>query len=194
MAHADAGIPMLPVAYPIILWFLLPVIAIEVAYVWFRLHTNWRNTVVTTSGANLITLLLGYPLAWLIFLLLEFLFWGALSFTGILNHVGSAPHAWEEVLSVILSSAWMGPGGDERWPILLAFVVLLIPSLLLSGYVESYLLGSQGWLRCEGRRARGVAGEYAFVRFPRDCRMHSPLAGAERIGPVARPRASFDGT
>ena len=53
--------------------------------------------------------------------------------------------------------AWLGPGaGETRWPILLAFVVLLAPSLLLSGFVESYLLGLRAWLDCQGPSARVV--------------------------------------
>jgi hypothetical protein len=154
-AHADAGIPMLPVAYSVILWFLVPVIAIEAVYIRFRLHTAWRNTLAATSGANIVTMLLGFPLAWIISLAVEFLAFGALYVTGILKHMGSTPHAWEDVLGVVFSAAWLGPGG-ERWPILLAFVVLLIPSLLISGYVESYLLGSREWLDCEGRSTRVV--------------------------------------
>ena len=49
----------------------------------------------------------------------------------------------------------MGPV-EEHWAIPLAFVVLLIPSFALSGFVESHLLDRSGWLHYEGRCARLV--------------------------------------
>jgi branched-subunit amino acid ABC-type transport system permease component len=56
---------MLPFAYPVIVVFLLPVIAIEAVYIRMRLRTDWGTTIRATAKANLITLLLGFPLAWL---------------------------------------------------------------------------------------------------------------------------------
>jgi hypothetical protein len=49
----------------------------------------------------------------------------------------------------------MGPV-EERWAIPLAFVVLLIPSFAVSGYVESRLLGRSGWLSYDARCGRFV--------------------------------------
>ncbi len=156
-AYADAGLPMLPLAYPVILLFLIPVIVIESLYVRLRLGTGWRNTFVATSKANVITLLLGFPLAWLLYLVLEFAFFGMLAVTGLTGRLGSAENTRiGYVLTVALSAAWMGPGIAGRWVVPLAFVVLLVPSFLLSGYVESALLGSRGWLTYEGRCARVV--------------------------------------
>src|SRR5208283_4301900 len=71
-ARADAGVPMLPVAYPIILLFLVPVIAIEATYIRKRLCTKWRNTIAATAGANAITMLLGYPLIWILMVIPTF--------------------------------------------------------------------------------------------------------------------------
>jgi hypothetical protein len=49
---ADAGIPMLPLAYPVIVLFLVLVIAIESLYIRFRLGTGWRNTLAAIQNAN----------------------------------------------------------------------------------------------------------------------------------------------
>ncbi|MGO9326301.1 MAG: hypothetical protein ACLP07_17240 [Terracidiphilus sp.] len=150
-AHADAGIPMLPFAYPVILVFLLPVIAVEVVYIRLRLRTNWKNTIGATAKANLITLLLGFPLSWLVFLIAELVFYLALTFSGIEDHVHwTLGPRINEFLIVITSAAWMEPI-EEKWAVPVAFVVLLIPSFFLSGYVESRLLDKRGWLRSEGR-------------------------------------------
>lgn len=155
-AHADAGIPMLPFAYPVIVVFLLPVIAIEALYIRIRLRTDWKNTISATAKANLITLLLGFPLAWLIFFVVEMTLYAALMFSGVENHIHWAlsPRA-TDFLIVITSAAWMGPI-EERWAVPVAYVALLIPSFFLSGYVESRLLDKRGWLRSEGRSANVV--------------------------------------
>jgi hypothetical protein len=47
---ADAGIPMLPLAYPVIVLFLVLVIAIESLYIRFRLGTGWRNTLAAIQN------------------------------------------------------------------------------------------------------------------------------------------------
>jgi hypothetical protein len=154
-AYADAGIPMLPFAYPVILVFLLPVIAIEAIYIRIRLHTEWRNTIVASTKANLITMLLGYPLAWLIFFFVEMLFYTILAYSGIENHIHWTLNSRiTDFFIVVTSAAWMGPI-EEKWAIPVAYVVLLIPSFVLSGFLESRLL-EHGWLKYEGQSARIV--------------------------------------
>jgi hypothetical protein len=156
VAHADAGIPMLPFAYPVIVVFLLPVIAIEAVYIRMRLGTDWGKTIRATAKANLITLLLGFPLAWLIFLIVEFVFYLALTFSGIENHIHwTLSSRITDFLIVVTSAAWMGPI-ELKWAIPVAYVTLLIPSFFLSGYVESRLLDKRGWLKSESRSAAVV--------------------------------------
>jgi hypothetical protein len=137
-ARADAGIPMLPIAYPVVLLFLLPVIVIEAAYLRLKLRTAWWNTIKATAIVNAVTLVLGYPLAWLLSLVLEFLFIGIeyLLFKMGLEHTLERLPAW---VGVILLPAWLG-SWDKTWPVLVAFVVLLIPSYFLSGFVESRMM------------------------------------------------------
>jgi hypothetical protein len=148
-ARADAGIPMLPFAYPVILLFLFPVIAIEAIYLRFKLRTGWRNTIAGVSKANAITMLLGFPLAWFLSFLLEMIFWMALYFTGVTNRLDrlrwTDPLHVGKVVTVILSAPWMGPI-EEKWAVPLAFVALLVPSFLVSGYLEAKLLNRRGWL------------------------------------------------
>ena len=147
---------MLPFAYPVILVFLIPVIAIEVIYLRARLKTEWRMTLTSTAKANVVTMLLGYPLAWLLFLVIELVFWLTLTVTGVGDRLHWAPGpAIEKIVVVATSAAWMGPI-EERWAIPFAFVVLLIPSFILSGFVESRLLERKGWLRCDSPCSRAV--------------------------------------
>lgn len=139
-AHADAGIPMLPFAYPVIVLLLLPVIAIEAAYIRFRLHTEWKDTFAAATKANLVTMLLGFPLAWMIFFLLELVLYLSLTFSGVEADIHWAlSREVTDFLIVVTSAAWMGPV-EEKWAVPVAFVVLLIPSFALSGFWESRML------------------------------------------------------
>lgn len=136
-ASADAGIPMLPIAYPIVLLFLLPVIAVEAIYLQIRLRAGWWRTVKAAAIVNAITLVLGYPLAWVVSFLIELL----LVLVVVLMEKAGLRHVFGNRIYwlSILSPAWLGPA-DELSPILIAFVVLLVPAFLLSGYVEGRML------------------------------------------------------
>ena len=158
---------MLPFAYPVILVFLIPVIGIEVIYLRARLKTGWRATLSAVAKANAVTMLLGYPLAWVLFLGIELVLWIGLATTGVSDRLQWAPgHAIVKMLVVATSAAWMGPV-EERWAIPFAFVILLIPSFILSGLVESRLLERNGWLRCDSPCSRAVwqanALSYVFL-------------------------------
>ncbi len=108
-AAADAGIPMLPIAYPIILILLIPVIAIETIYLHARLKTNWRMTLSATAKANLVTMLLGYPLGWLLSLGLELLFWAGLASTGAGDRLDKIPqNIVVKMAGIAISAPWDG--------------------------------------------------------------------------------------
>ena len=143
-ACADAGVPMLPVTYPLILLFLVPVIAIEVFYIQWRLRTRWRNTIIATTIANTLTMLMGYPLIWILLASLQF------HSTDFLNQTHSA------VFIMILTAAWPTPGYGADWEILAAFVILLVPAFQLSAFVEGILLSRFRWLRSDRRSTHTV--------------------------------------
>ena len=142
--HADAGVPMLPVAYPVILFFLALVILIETGYIWRKLRAGWWRTLGSVAIANTITMVLGYPLMWLLCFIGEIALFGLLALAAKPLHMDSIPNTLAtRLLSIVLSAAWMGPWrGREFWPVLVAFVVLLVPSFFLSGWFEARFLAS----------------------------------------------------
>lgn len=149
---------MLWLAYPVLLELLLLVILIEALYLKLKLHTAWWRTAGTVAVANIATMLLGFPLMWLIYVMLELsLFW-TLDRAGVLNHFGKfSGTTAARIIGIVLSAAWMGdPGAHRHWPILLAFVVLLIPSFFLSGYVEAWILNQNDRLSLQGCDIRSV--------------------------------------
>jgi hypothetical protein len=163
-AYADAGIPMLPIAYPVVLLFLLPVIAIEAFYLRLRLGTRWWPTIKGVSIVNAVTLVLGYPLAWVVSLLAQLLL-TLIAF--LLEKAGVREVIGDKVfwLSVVVP-AWLGPV-DRLWPILAAFVVLLIPAFLLSGYAEAWMVRRYSLLDTDGECSRAIwranALSYVFL-------------------------------
>ena len=69
-ASADIGLPMLFVVWPPLVLLLLPVIAIEASCAHRVLGLDWRRALSVSGRANLISTLLGVPLAWLLIVLL----------------------------------------------------------------------------------------------------------------------------
>jgi hypothetical protein len=157
VAQADAGIPMLPFAYPVILLFLLPVIGIEALYLRIKLHTAWGETLKGVAKANLITMVLGFPLAWILLFGLEMLFWYGLYSAGIQGQLGRIqwnPHL-TEIIQVILSAPWLNPI-EKRWAIPLAFVALLVPSFLVSAWLEALFINRGDWVGFNGKCSRAI--------------------------------------
>lgn len=134
-AHADAGIPMLPVRYPQILWFLVLVIAVEGIYLQTVLGTRWRRTLLAVAGANLVTMALGYPLVWAIYMGLNLMMGFPQARVDLFSFQEWGP-VW--VYGHIFPN-WSGLG-ENMTPIFVMFVVMLIPSYLLTRLVKLRLL------------------------------------------------------
>lgn len=150
-AHADAGIPMLPVKYPEILLFLAPVIGIEAAYLCSELHSRWRRTLLAVCGMNVLTMGVGYPLAWLLYVWLNQLIGFPLSSNGMLQHLSWVP-VW--VCTRVMPD-W---GGVHQaiWPVLVIFVLLLMPSYLVSGVIKAWLANLFDLLHSKGDSHQAV--------------------------------------
>lgn len=127
---------MIFVQWPLMLCALVPVIAIEALLIRRWLPVSYKEAFAGIARANLISTLVGVPLAWLAMLALELV---------TLLPLAVAAQKWHwrlespvfYAIGFILSSAWVGPsGGDSAWPIVLAAALLLIPSFYLSVWIE----------------------------------------------------------
>lgn len=159
MAHANAGIPMLPVQYPTILWLLVPVVLIEAVYLQGALGTKWRRTLLAVSGANLATMALGYPLAWMVYTGLNI----AIGFP-VTRSADSAYAQWVPIwVCSKIDPGW--PGMQDLWPLFGIFLALLVPSYLLSRYVKTWLVDGYNLLRYKGdsRHAIVVANRLSYL-------------------------------
>ena len=131
---ADAGVPMIFLTMPAMAVLLVPVIAIEafLCRKWLGLST-WQ-AIKSNTVSNLASTIVGMPIAWTGMLVIEFGVFGlASNFKAVENW--NSPLA--KVISIVLSSAWLGPPGrNDAWVIPLATLVLLIPFFFASYWIE----------------------------------------------------------
>ena len=130
-ARADAGLPMLAVAWPAYIVGLIPVVLIEAFVGVRRIGLTWPTALRTATIANLWSTFLGIPIVWLLMLVAEFVI--AFFIAGITMRLNLSS-GWEDVLSPFIMVAWIA--GDDPWTIYFAFVLLAIPFCVASIYIE----------------------------------------------------------
>lgn len=131
---ADVGVPMIVLTWPAMVALLIPVIVIEglLCKKWLGLKT-WQ-ALKTSAVSNLASTIVGIPVAWAVMLAVEF---------GVFGLASNFPaiQRWDSplarVISVLLSSAWLGPPEQKDvWVIPAATLVLLIPFFFASYWIE----------------------------------------------------------
>lgn len=134
-ALANAGLPMLALAWPGMFISLIPIVIIESWYLHRRLNIPFGRSTKIMTIANLESTIIGIPLAWAAMLLLEI---------GIGLLVSSLPFAqtlynntFASVVMTFFSAAWIAP--DEKhahWMVPLALIVLMIPFFFATWWIE----------------------------------------------------------
>ena len=139
---ADAGIPMIALTFPLMLMLLIPVIVIEglLCKKWLGL-TNWE-AMKSNAVSNLVSTLVGIPLAWAIMLGLQF---GAMASVG-RSHFLAFNSPLATMVALLLNSAWIpSVEGSDLWWIPAAILVLLVPFFFASYGIEylamTYMIG-----------------------------------------------------
>ncbi|MFZ0739398.1 MAG: hypothetical protein WBL70_08800 [Candidatus Acidiferrales bacterium] len=135
---ADAGIPMILLAFPAMLMLLVPIIVIEgfLCKKWLAL-TTW-DAMKSNAVSNLASTIIGVPVAWAIMLAVEFASMGLIQRSHGIENLHS-PLA--NVLGLFLSSAWIGPPDRASvWIIPAACLVLLVPFFFASYWVEYFVI------------------------------------------------------
>lgn len=137
-ASANAGVPMLALVWPAQWIGLLPIVLIEAAIFQFAGNVPWRQSVWPIAKANLLSTLVGIPLAWLALLVVQFTVSGAVISAVPADISGSAMIRY---LLFPLLAAW-APAGSS-WEIYVAFLILAIPFCAVSIQVEGRYLKSK---------------------------------------------------
>jgi hypothetical protein len=131
---ANAGVPMLMLAFPAAFFLLIPVVGIE----WWLARRLAGITsaakVVGVAAANAVCMLAGWPLMWMALAALQ---------------IKLDPHglSWpdspiQKIASVTLEAAWLVPYSehDLYWKIPTAAMVLMIPAFFVSVVLERCVL------------------------------------------------------
>jgi len=134
MILADVGLPMIFLQWPFMICALIPVIIVEALLIRRWVPLSNKQSFAGISLANIVSTLIGIPLAWLAMLLVEFI---------VLYPVSLASAKWHwnldspvfSVLGFVFSIAWLEPT-DIEWIALTAGALLLIPCFYASVWIE----------------------------------------------------------
>jgi len=131
---------MIILTWPAMVVLLIPVIVIEgfLCKKWLGLKT-WQ-AIKANAVSNLASTIIGVPFAWAIMLAVEFGVFGTIALVDKSNSIQNWNSPVVKVISVLLSSAWLGPPDrKDVWVIPVATLVLLIPFFFASYWIE-YLI------------------------------------------------------
>lgn len=137
-ALADAGVPMIFLAFPLTLMVLIPVIVVESVVGRRVLRLPWSRIFKVFGAVNLVSMLVGIPLTWFVLAMVQAGTGGG----GAMDETSPI----RRILAVTWQAPWLLP--DERnlyWKIPAAILFLLIPFFLVSWFVE-YVL-AKVWLK-----------------------------------------------
>jgi len=136
---------MIFIEWPAVIVALLPVILIEAAVHRRQFGTAYKKALYPVGLANLASTFLGYPLAWILRLIAQFIL--SALFALVMQLAGDSSGASMTSLPsrlaiVLVDSAWL-PGDAEGalGMVPLAALIGLAPSFFVSVYAEAWVLG-----------------------------------------------------
>ena len=115
---ADIGLPMIGLYWPPAWLAFVPVVVIEAWWARRVLGNGWKKAIASTSAANVISTLIGIPLAWFIWSTIELRFFGTA--LGLDN-------AAKSIYAVTVQAAWLVPYEEHLW------WMIPVASLVLTG-------------------------------------------------------------
>ncbi len=136
---ADIGIPMIFVQWPLMIGALLPVIIVEALLMRRWVPLSYKDAFVGTAIANLLSTLVGFPLAWLAVLIVEMAVMYPLVTAADKWHWRFVESPFFQIVAFVLDAAWLGPANNALyWLVPLAAAFLLIPSFGVSVWMERF--------------------------------------------------------
>jgi hypothetical protein len=179
-ALANAGTPMLALAWPAYWIALLPMIAVQAMVLRRLLEIDWPRALKVSTFGNLWSTFLGVPIVWFMLLAVELL-------AGVVMGALHASRTWDYILFPLMA-AWLGPT-QNAWVVYAAFAVLAIPfcavAILIEGRVASVVLAGLPAHRVRAAIWRATMWSYVLVVA---CALVYPLL----LGSGPATKASFD--
>ncbi len=134
-ASANAGVPMIFLAMPVLGLSIIPIIIIEAIFLGKKLEIDALPSFKITTISNLVSTVAGIPLTWVLLVLIQMIFGGG----GALG----LETTLAKVLSVTLQAPWLIPyESNLHWMIPVAGGVLLFPFFFASWWSE-YLVSKK---------------------------------------------------
>ncbi len=138
---ANTGVPMLIVVGPVLLLALVPIALVEAVLYRSRIGVAWKEAMWGSLVANVLSTVVGVPLTWLALVALQLVTGG-----GGGRGVGIQAVTWQ--------APWLIPYREHlHWMIPAAALVLCIPFLLVSVFVECLFL-CRRWKQIEPGKIR----------------------------------------
>ncbi|MFA5320162.1 MAG: hypothetical protein WC418_03155 [Candidatus Omnitrophota bacterium] len=131
-SYANAGLPIIFITFPYMLLAFIPIFLIEGVVYKKRLNMSYGSSFSVSFLANLLSTLIGFPLAWLLSLVVEILL--SLSQQGATGTVS-------KVLLTVLGPAWLAPPIEtaDQWYVPIAAFFGLIPAYFVSVWMELFV-------------------------------------------------------
>jgi len=154
---ADAGVPMIFLQVPAMLLALIPVIAVEVYVARKMLKVSTGQNIKAVTIANIVSTLAGFPLAWILLVVVEILLGGGSAY--------GLDTFWKRVYAVTVQAPWLIPYDKGlNWMIPTAMAYLLIPAFFVSVFVERRIC-SFFWRDQEKERIRKFSWVAHFASY-----------------------------
>ena len=136
-AYANAGLPMFSIEYRPMLIALCPIIVLEAILFAKRLPISSKRAAVGSTIANVVSTVVGIPLAWGVLMLLEFVSYKSYAMV----EAGSPIKALTLFLVQLFQIAWLPPlERGMEWMIPAALIALLIPNYFVTVAIERPVL------------------------------------------------------
>jgi len=153
IALADVGLPMIIIAWPLMLLALVPIIVVEALLVRRWVPLSEQEAFKGVTAANALSTAVGVPLAWLVTFVAQLAI-------GLPIALVADKFSWNpngplvDVIGAILSSAWIqDSGANTIWVIGVSMAVLLIPCFYVSVWLERKVC-LRMWKSCDPVQVR----------------------------------------
>jgi hypothetical protein len=130
IAHANVGVPMLALAWPLQWIALIPIILLESEILRRGLNIPFSRMVWPVAKANAISTLVGVPIAWIAMLTPLM----AISFGYSMIPAGTEVPTYVGYLLFPFTAAWVS--GVSAWQVYFAFLILAVPFCWMSIFLE----------------------------------------------------------
>jgi hypothetical protein len=129
MAQANAGLPMIVIAWPAAWLLLIPIVLFEAFLAHKIIHVDFKKAIKISSIANIVSTLIGMPITWVILVAAQMGLGGGTGFP--LDTLG------QQIYSAIVQSAWLIPyTNTPTWMPILSVIFLTLMFGLTSIWTE----------------------------------------------------------